>query len=151
MRKPGTDPKLSLEKTVMNPIILNRHTYTDLFLYLSGNPKDSIFPDAVHILKHCFKTKHKIVLSLKLIKYSTRHVNSQIHLRLRPCRSTCSRTMKNCCNGSWSSSNIRPCAIEESISSLTISLETFSKLALSIARGSRPEKKNCISKCKIWL
>ena len=62
------------------------------------------------------------------------------YLRFNPCLSTCSSTTKNCCNGTWSSSNMRPCDIDESINSLMINLDIFSRLALSIVFGSLPVK-----------
>lgn len=58
----------------------------------------------------------------------------------KPCLSTCSRTMKKCCNGMWSESSIRPYFKDVSISSLTISFEMLTRLLLSMITGSRAAK-----------
>lgn len=58
-----------------------------------------------------------------------------------PCLNTCSRTIKKCCKGILSESNIRPYLSDVSISSLTISFDMLTKLLLSIITGSRAEIK----------
>lgn len=58
----------------------------------------------------------------------------------KPCLSTCSRTMKKCCNGIWSESSIRPYLNDVSISSFTINFEMFTRLLLSMMTGSRAVK-----------
>lgn len=57
-----------------------------------------------------------------------------------PCLNTCSRTIKKCCKGILSESNIRPYLSDVSISSFTISFDMLTKLRLSIITGSRAEK-----------
>ena len=61
------------------------------------------------------------------------------NLRLSLWMRTCSMTTKNCCSGTCSSSSIRPCDRDESMSSLMMSLAMLSRLERSIVKGSRPE------------
>lgn len=58
-------------------------------------------------------------------------------LGLSPWRKTCSKTIKKCCRGTESESNIRPNLREDSISSLTTSLQIFTRLLRSMLTGSR--------------
>lgn len=58
-------------------------------------------------------------------------------LPLSPCLRQCSMTTKNCWRGGQSESRVRPKLRADSISPLILSLAMFSKLARSMAMGSR--------------
>lgn len=69
---------------------------------------------------------------------------SKPFLGRRPCRRTCSSTMKKCCNGKWSLSNWRPKRTDCSNNSLTTNLQMFTRLLRSIAAGSFAVGKNLL-------